>query len=99
MLLSLDIEPEGRSVIAEGLQKTTCLRDLQTALTTAAADAIELDFSKLVDVEVKAAAGFFFGLCRSIDVDRFPKTFQFCFFMVELLNAEFEQRRGSINAN
>ncbi len=76
MLLNIQIESEARANIIEGLQKTTCLRDLQAALSDEA-DAVELDFSKLVDIEVRAGAGFFFGLCRSVDVARFPKLFNF----------------------
>lgn len=98
MLLDLKVESEGRAVIIEGLEKTTCLRDVQAALANEA-DRVELDFSKLVDNEVRAGAGFFFGLCRSVDVARFPKTFQLCFGLLENLNAEFERRRAVIHDN
>jgi hypothetical protein len=99
MLIDCHIEPEGRAVIVEGLEKINCLRDLQAALNDDEADGVELDFSKLVDIEVRAAGGMFFGLCRNVDVERFPKTFQICFGLLETLNAEFERRRGQINAN
>jgi len=94
MLIDCQIEPECRAIIIrEALSKTTCLRDLEAALT-AEVDAVELDLSKLVDIEVRAGAGLFFGLCRSLDANRFPKTFQFCFTLLENLNAEFERRRA-----
>jgi hypothetical protein len=99
MLIDFRIEPEGRAVITEGLQRTTVLRDLKTALDDDEADSVELDFSKLVDVEIRAAAGLFFGLCRTVDVARFPKTLQFCFTLLENLNAEFERRRAVIHEN
>ena len=99
MLIDLNIEPKGRSVIVESLEKTTCLRDLQAALADDEADGVELDFAKLVDGEVRTGAGLFFGLCRSVDVSRFPKTFQFCFTFLENLNAEFERRRAVIHEN
>jgi hypothetical protein len=99
MLLDLDIEPEGAAVILEALKQTTCLRDLQAAFAEPEADAIEFDLAKLVDIEVRAGAGLFFGLCRTIDVARFPNTFHFCFSLLEALNREFERRREGINAN
>ena len=98
MLLNIQIESEARANIIEGLQKTTCLRDVQAALANEV-DRVELDFSKLVDIEVRAGARFFFGLCRSVDVARFPKTFQLCFGLLENLNAEFERRRAVIHDN
>jgi hypothetical protein len=98
MLINCQTEPEGRAVIVEGLKKTTVLRDLQIALTDQA-DGVELDFLKLVDIEVRAGAGLFFGLCRSVDVLRFPKTFQLCFTLLEMLNGEFERRRTMIHEN
>jgi len=98
MLLNIQIESEARANIIEGLQKTTCLRDLQAALSDEA-DAVELDFQRLIDIEVRAVAGLFFGLCRSVDVARFPKTFQLCFGLLENLNAEFERRRAVIHDN
>jgi hypothetical protein len=99
MLISLHrIEPEGRAVILDGLAKIACLRDLQAALAEPGAEAVELDFQNLVDIEVRASAGVFFGLCRSLPIG-YPKTFEFCHSMLELLNAEFDRRRGQINAN
>jgi len=90
-----NIEPAGREAIIEGLKKTTVLRDLEAALT-AGADATELDFSSLVDVEIKSAAGLFFGLSRSLDLKRFQKTFELSFILLQLLNAEFERRIGAV---
>jgi hypothetical protein len=98
MLVRLFIEREARADLLEGLQKTSCLRDLQAALSEKDTDAVELDFSKLVDIELTAAAGLFNSLCQTIDVGRFPKTFQFCFFLFAKLSAEFNRRRGSIDA-
>jgi hypothetical protein len=97
-LIELNIEPEGKNVILEGLQKTSCLRDLQAALSDQA-PAVELDLAKLVDVEIRAAAGLFFGLCRTVDVSCFLKTFQFCCSLLEILSSEFERRRGGVNVN
>ena len=58
----------------------------------------KLDLTGLVVTEIKAAAGLFFGLCRSIDVALFPRTFEFCFSLLSILNAEFERRREVLNA-
>jgi len=102
MLIDCRIEPECRAIIVEELSKTSCLRDLQAALADAEAAGVELDLSKLVDIEVRAGAGLFFGLCRKLDkldVNRFPKTFQFAFTMLENLKAEFERRRAVIHEN
>lgn len=97
MLVSLQFEPECRAIILDGLKKVTVLRDLQASLGDHEASGVDLDFSKLVDIEVRAGAGLFFRLCRKLDVNRFPKTFEFAFTMLENLNAEFERRRAVIN--
>ena len=76
MLLNIQIESEARANIIEGLQKTTCLRDLQAALSDEA-DAVELDFQRLIDIEVRAVAGLFFGLCRRSTLRVSQKLFNF----------------------
>lgn len=93
-----DIETEGRTAILEGLQRLTVLWDFQAALEEPEADGAEVDFTRLIDVEIKTAAGLFFGICRSIDVGRFPQTFTLCFSLLEILNAEFDRRRRVVNA-
>jgi hypothetical protein len=53
---------------------------------------VDLELEKLVDVEIKAAAGFFYGLCCSIDPKNYLKTFGLCFLLEQACLAEIQSR-------
>lgn len=92
MLIDIDLETEGKAIVLEGLQALSVLRDLQAALVEPEADVFELDLSRLPDLELEVACGLFTGLCRTIDLEKYRRSFWFCFALLQLCLGEIERR-------
>jgi hypothetical protein len=99
LLIDFRIEPEGREAILAGLKRLSICRKLYSLLSeepTIQDVDLELELEKLVDVEIKAAAGFFYGLCCSIDLKNYLKTFGLCFLLEQACLADIERRRATV---
>lgn len=64
-----------------------CRRSGETA-----PDPDQLKLDHVTDLELKEAAGGFYGLCRAKEVQEYEKTFGFCTAIFLILNAEIEIR-------
>jgi hypothetical protein len=100
MLVDLNFEREGKVALLEGLKMTTLLRDLQVALEEPGPgpDAVEIDLTTLLDVELRGVAGLFYGLGCTVDAGRYPKTVWVCFELLQSCLAELKWRSHPANS-
>ena len=106
-MLNVDIEDDGIDVLLVGLdhpphRENALFKQLSAALALERACRQSGDTSKkpvalpgvetLSDGELRSAAGFLYGLCCQVDVDRYPRTFAFCFALFAVLAEEINLR-------
>lgn len=106
-MLNCDVEEDGLKVLLVGLdhranRENPLFKHLGVALALewACRQTGEMNekpialpgLDTLSDHDLRQAAGFFYGLCCQIDVDRYPKTFAFCFALFRVLAEEIDLR-------
>jgi hypothetical protein len=106
-MFKADVEDEGLDILLIGLKHpafhgNSLMKALYAALALewtcrqteeTSEKAVELpQLDKLSDDELKESIGFLYGLCCSIDVGHYRKTFAFCFALLRVLLEEIELR-------
>jgi hypothetical protein len=106
-MIDVDIEDDGIDVLLVGLDhpahrqnplfkqlgaalalEWACRKTNETTRKPVALPRLET----LSDTQLRQAAGFLYGLCVQIDVDRYPRTFAFCFALFAVLVEEINLR-------